>query len=283
MYWILAIICTLNTVVGYFFLRETYAPVLLSQRKSEYESRDDSDATYYYDGEDPRPLNAKVKASLKRPYAIFIQPIVLTMSFYQALVFGTTYSIYTNMQDIYSKEPYSFDTEQIGLLYLGPGLGFLTSVWFIVPRIDTVYNFLTKRNHGRALPEYRLPLANIGSVLIPISLFWFAWSIEYRLHWFASIAASFFYGVGQVVILNTVQNYYIDSFSKYAASAIAAGAVFRSFLGGIVPLFAPPLFKALGYGWGISVFAFLTVAIAPSPLLFYYYGGYLRDRFKLEF
>ena len=56
------------------------------------------------------------------------------------------------------------------------------------------------------------------------------------------------------MILNTTTNYYIDSFEKYSASAIAAGAVFRSVVGGIVPLFAPGMLEDLGYGWGISVF-----------------------------
>ena len=162
MYWILAIICCTNTVIGYFFLKETYAPVLLRRRKSELQAQDKR-AKYHFDGEDTRPIRRKILGSLKRPIVIFIQPIVLTMSFYQALIFGTTYSIYTNMQEIYSNEPYNFDTEQVGLLYLGPGLGFLVSVWFLVPRIDTVYNRLTERNKGHALPEYRLPLANIGA------------------------------------------------------------------------------------------------------------------------
>jgi hypothetical protein len=85
--------------------------------------------------------------------------------------------------------------------------------------------------------------------------------------------------LGQVTVFNTVQNYYIDSFSKYAASAIAAGSLFRSLMGGVVPLFAPQLFKRLGYGWGICVFAFASLAIAPSPLLFYHFGGRLRERF----
>jgi hypothetical protein len=205
------------------------------------------------------------------------------MSAYQALIFGTTYSIYTNMQSIYSSKPYDLNSEQVGLLYLAPGLGFLVSVRFLVPRIDTVYNRLTKQNNGKALPEYRLPLANIGSILIPISLFWFAWTVEFRVHWAASIAATFFYGVGQVVVFNSIQNYYIDAFSKYAASAIAGGSVFRSLVGGVVPLFAPKLFEKLGYGWGISVFAFVSVVIAPSPLLFYYFGGRIRERFQLEF
>ena len=79
-----------------------------------------------------------------------------------------------------------------------------------------------------------------------------------------------------------VQNYYIDSFSKYAASAIAGGSVFRSLVGGIVPLFAPMLFDKLGFGWGISVFGFCAVVIAPSPVVFYYFGKRVRERFKID-
>lgn len=117
---------------------------------------------------------------------------------------------------------------------------------------------------------------------VPADIFRFAWTVEYRVHWAASILSTPFYGIGQVMILNTVQNYYIDSFEKYAASAIAAGAVFRSVVGGIVPLFVPTLFDIVGYGWGISVFAFLSLALAPAPLLFYYYGGKIREKFTVE-
>ncbi|KAK5373774.1 hypothetical protein LTS13_005973 [Exophiala xenobiotica] len=282
-YWILTIVCGLNTGVGYFFLRETFAPVLLARRKATLQQGADRDIKFHFEGEDERPLWLKLRASMKRPFVIFVQPIVLIMSLYQALIFGTTYSIYTNMQSIYSQAPYNFNSEQIGLLYLGPGLGFLTSVRFLVPRIDTVFNRLTKKNDGKALPEFRLPLANIGSVLIPVSIFWFAWSVQLRVHWIVSIIATYFYGVGQVVVFNAVQNYYIDSFSEYAASAIAGGSVFRSLLGGVVPLLAPSLFEKLGYGWGISCFGFVAVVIAPSPLLFYYYGARIRERFQITF
>lgn len=313
LYWSLAIVCFVNTAVGVIFLRETYAPVLLERRKQALtetysasrrnrgrpngdgnaetdplldgehgENGPSKDPGFWYEGEDTRPLRTKLLASLKRPVAIFIQPIVFVMSLYQAIIFGTTYSIYTNMQAIFSEKPYKFDSEQIGLLYLGPGLGFLFSVWFLVPKIDTVFNALTHKNNGKSIPEYRLPLANIGAVLIPLSLFGFAWTVEYKLHFMIPIAISFVYGFGQVVILNTVQNYYIDSFEKYAASAIAGGSVFRSVLGGITPLFAPMLFDKLGYGWGISVFGFLTVLIAPSPLVFWYFGPMLREKYKLK-
>ncbi|KAF2791827.1 MFS general substrate transporter [Melanomma pulvis-pyrius CBS 109.77] len=278
-YWILTIICIVNTLAGYFSLRETYAPLILSKRKAQYE-RDAtcSDGTKYrFEGEDPRPMRTKLAHSLSRPPKIFAQPIVATMAVYQALIFGTTYSLYTNFQDIYSGI-YGFSTEQVGLLYLGPGLGFLFAVWFLVPRIDDVYKALTARNDNKPIPEFRLPLANIGAVFIPASLFWFAWAVEKRAHWFSSIASTFFYGIGQVIIFNCTQNYYIDSFEKYAASAIAAGTVFRSLVGGIMPLFAPGLFDKLGYGWGVSVFGFIGLALAPAPAVFYWYGETIRER-----
>ena len=292
-YWILCIICLVNTTVGVFFLRETYVPVLLARKKrllleeqqqGNFSTQiDHRNIKYHFDGEDTRPLWEKLSGSMKRPLTIFVQPIVFTMSLYQALVFGTTYSIYTNMQQIFSEMPYGFNSEQIGLLYLGPGLGFLTAVWFFVPKIDTVFNKLSEKNGGKELPEFRLPLANIGSVLIPIGLFWFGWAVDYKLHWAVAIVATYFYGIGQVLIMNVVQNYYIDSFAKYAASAIAGGSVFRSLTGGIIPLFAPMLFEKLGYGWGISIFAFGSVLIAPAPLLFYIYGARLRERFQITF
>ena len=169
------------------------------------------------------------------------------------------------------------------MLYVVPGIGFLAAVWFLVPKIDSTYNYLSSRNPtGEGKPEYRLPLANVGAVLLPISMFWFAWTIEYRVHWAASISSTLLWGFGQVAIFNTVQNYYIDAFSTYAASAIAAGAVVRSLFGGVVPAFTPALFSKLGYGWGWSVFAFMCVALAPAPLFFIRYGEWIRQRFAIE-
>ncbi|CAN8095663.1 unnamed protein product [Discula destructiva] len=283
---ILAILCGINTTSGFLFLRETYKPVLLHRRKQQREKEESDEAErnstfFWYEGEDRRPLSAKLGQSFARPIRILAQPIVLTMSLYQALIFSTTYSLYTNFQDIYGGI-YGFDTEKVGLMYLGPGVGLVLAVRLLVPRIDDVYKKLQAKNHGVAQPEYRLPLANIGAVLLPVSLFSFAWLVHFHAHWFTTVAAAFLYGIGQVVIINCTQNYYIDAFEKYAASAVAAGAVFRSVIGGAVPLFAPALFKAVGYGWGISVFGMVSIVLAPAPLLFYHFGQRIRDAFSAE-
>ncbi|KAI4214215.1 MAG: hypothetical protein LQ351_003300 [Letrouitia transgressa] len=276
----LAIVCTVNTIIGYVFLRESYAPTILEHRKRKYEENDGG--VYRIVGQDDRPFSTKLADSMQRPLKIlFTQPIVFTMATWQAILFGTTYSLYTNFQGIYG-DMYGFSTTQVGLMYLGPGVGYFFAVWFIVPKIDTIYNNLTGRNNDKPKPEFRLPLANIGAVLIPTSLFWFAWTVQYGLHWFIPLLSTVFFGIGQITILNTVQNYYIDSFEKYAASAIAAGAVFRSILGGVAPIFATKAFENLGYGWGVSIFGFLSLMLSPAPLLFIFFGERIRTRVTFE-
>ena len=284
LFWILTIICAFNTLLGFFFLQESYAPVILARRRDEIAAQSRKTNTRFtYPNEDMRPLTSKVVIAVQRPAKILLtQPIVQVMALYQAVIFSTMYTLYTNMQEIYSLDPYNFTTMQIGILYVAPGIGFLLAVWLLVPYIDKVYNTLSSRNGDSGKPEYRLPLANIGAVLLPISMFWFAWTIAMRAHWAATISSTVFWGFGQVAIFNTVQNYYIDAFAKYAASAIAAGSVVRSLFGGIVPAFTPALFGQLGYGWGFSVFGFLCVALAPAPLLFIRFGERIRDKFAVE-
>lgn len=180
LFWITFIICCVSVTGAFFFLRETYVPVLLQQHKKELENSEGGE--YYFEGEDDRALKVKLAQAIQRPVRIlFTQPIVLTMAAYQALLFAITYSLYTQFESIYG-DGYGFSTLQVGFVYLAPGFGFLVAVWFLVPRIGTVYNSLTKKHNGEGKPEYRLPIANVGSILIPISLFWFAWTVQFHIH-----------------------------------------------------------------------------------------------------
>ena len=83
--------------------------------------------------------------------------------------------------------------------------------------------------------------------------------------------------MGTISCLQGMQAYIVDIYKTYAASAMAASAVLRSLCGFGFPLFAPYMYKALGYGWGTSVLAFITMAIGQaSPFAFWYFGPKLR-------
>ncbi len=82
----------------------------------------------------------------------------------------------------------------------------------------------------------------------------------------------------------TTSIYLVDAFTVYAASAIAAGTVFRSLLGALLPLAGPAMYSALGVGWGTSVLAFISVVMIPLPFIFLRYGERIRESkmFKVE-
>jgi MFS family permease len=284
MFWIMAILAAATLLASYLLLHETYAPIILQKRKAKLETQN-SDTRYKVNGASNQSTTSKIVTNSSRAARIlFTQPIVLAMSLYGALVFSSMYTLYATFQDVWSQHPYYFSSTQISLTSLAPAIGFLLAAALIVPFIDKLYIYLAARSKdGKGVPEYRLPLANIGAVLLPVSLFWFGWTLEYRLPWPVPLSATLLFGAAQVSIFNTLQNYYIDSFEQYSASALAAGAFLRAILGGIVPLFAPTMFEKLGYGWGMSVFGFLSLVLMPAPMVFWFYGGRLRERFTVEF
>jgi len=84
-FWVVMIVCAVNTLIGYFFLYESYAPIIL-QRKCE-KLQKERGGHYTYPGQDNRPLKIRIWENIKRPLRIlFTQPIVLTMAAYQVLL-----------------------------------------------------------------------------------------------------------------------------------------------------------------------------------------------------
>ena len=91
-----------------------------------------------------------------------------------------------------------------------------------------------------------------------------------------------FFGIGTICIFNSVQNFYIDAFTRYAASAIAAGSLFRSLVGACFPLFGSDMYSAVGYGWGCTILAGAGILLMPMPLLIMKYGQRVRERFPVK-
>ena len=82
-----------------------------------------------------------------------------------------------------------------------------------------------------------------------------------------------------------ISTYLIDAFTRHSASALAANTILRSLFEAFLPLAGPPLYKALGLGWGNSLLAFIALAMVPVPVILWRYGESLRTsrRFKVEF
>lgn len=261
-------------VLGFVWLRESHPPTILRRRRDrlarETGNRD------LYTGEKEETLGRTLLRAVQRPVRMFAtQPIVACIAVYMAYLFGTLYLMFATFPDIWTKV-YGQSKGVGGLNYLSLAIGCFAGIFLQLKMVDRVYGALKSRNGGVGRPEFRMPSLAIGSVVLTVGLFWYGWSIG-RAHWIMPDIGALLCSVGVICCLQGMQMYIVDCYQTYAASAMAACAVLRSLAGFGFPLFAPYLYEELGYGWGTSILAFVSIAIGwVAPVIFWVWGPRLR-------
>jgi hypothetical protein len=172
------------------------------------------------------------------------------------------------------------ESSGIGSLnFISMGLGFFLGTQITAPLNDAIYRRLKKRNNGVGKPEFRVPMMIPASLLVPIGLFWYGWSAQAQVHWIVPNIGVVLFCAGVIVGFQCIQTYLVDSYTRFAASAIAAATVLRSLAGFGFPLFAPAMYNALDYGWGNSLLAFIALVLGvPAPFMLWKYGEKLRAK-----
>lgn len=117
------------------------------------------------------------------------------------------------------------------------------------------------------------------AILLPVGFFWYGWSAESHMHWIMPGLGALLTAAATLAGNQGIQSYTIDAYTKYAASAVAVTPCLRSIAGFGFPLFAPAMYKTLGFGWGNSLLAFIVIGIcAPAPFVCWRYGARMRAR-----
>ncbi|KIW29240.1 uncharacterized protein PV07_05065 [Cladophialophora immunda] len=267
-------------IFGALVIPETYAPVILSRRAKALTKRT---GKLYISAIERRqgkvtPQAAFSKA-LSRPWVLlFLEPIVLLISIYMAILYGTLYMLFGAFPIVFEEER-GWSQGIGGLAFSGVAVGMISGVIYAIWD-NKRYARIEAEHGGEAPAEARLPPAAVGAVAIPIGMFWFAWTNYPSIHWIVCIIASAPFGFGMVNVFLACMNYLIDAYTIYAASVLAANSVLRSLFGAVFPLFTVQMFHNLGIHWASSIPAFLALACAPFPFVFYKYGESIRMKCK---
>lgn len=225
-----------------------------------------------------RTLFSLFKAALIRPWKILVDPISFFVTVYLSVVYTLLYMLFTIYPIVFQqKRGWNSGVGELPLIgtVIGAVLG--GSMIFAVSARDR--KRLQARHKGRA--EDRLPVAMFGGVILPVTMFWLAWSGEYNsVHWIVPTIAGVFLSTSIFLVFVAHLNYLTDTYLMYAASAVAANTVCRSAAGAAAPLFTQYMFDALGVGGGGSLIGGVAVLLAPIPFIFYRYGERIRERSK---
>ncbi|MCJ1407457.1 MFS siderochrome iron transporter 1 [Ptychographa xylographoides] len=200
-----------------------------------------------------------------------------------AIIYGTLYMMFSAFPIVY-QENRGWSQGVGGLAFIGVAIGMLGAVIYTIPdnkRYQRVAQEATAAGaKNGASPEARLPPSLIGSICLPIGLFWFAWTNYPSIHWIVSIIGTVPFGFGMVLVFLSIMNYLIDAYTIYAASVLAANSVLRSLFGAVFPLFTTQMYNNLGIHWASTIPAFLALMCVPFPFLFYKYGARIRRKCK---
>ncbi|GAB1315400.1 hypothetical protein MFIFM68171_05610 [Madurella fahalii] len=259
--------------IGLPLFPETYPLVILANRKRAL--RHDTDAALPVG----RNAQAILLQALVRPFRLIgTQVIVQAMALYLAYVYGLLYLALSTYVVVWT-DVYEQSVEIATLNYLSLALGFTLGTQIMAPVSDRIYSYLRSRNGGVGLPEHRAPILVPGAVLIPLGLFLYGWSAQMQLFWVVPNLGAAILGGGIVISMQSITSYVVDVYPLYAASATAALTILRAIAGFTFPMFAPYMYRSLGFGWGNSVLAFSAMAISwPAPFILWKFGGALRAR-----
>ncbi|ELU45345.1 MFS_1 domain-containing protein [Rhizoctonia solani AG-1 IA] len=160
---------------GASFFNSQCHPVLLKKRAARLK-KVNPNIQYMtkYEGTQSQSPFDLLRLALSRPILLLThEPIVLALSFYTALVYGTLYGLFAAYPIVFVQHRH-FTYGENGLAFLGIGVGILLSI--ILAGIENKrYIRAVQKHGGHAPPEERLIPSFYSAILLPVSLIWFAW------------------------------------------------------------------------------------------------------------
>lgn len=280
--WVFYILCMFNgaiALLGTIFYRETFPPKLLKRKARLLRKQTGNKALHtIHEITNEESILQRVLYTMTKPIKLlFTHPMIIGLGSFMAFTYGFMYLMIVTFPTIY-REQYGYSKGITGLLYVPMGIGFVLGVLFWTVLIDLIYQKLTARNNGIPKPEFRLPCLCFSGVGICIGLIWYGWSVQKHLHWIMPSIGSAIFAFAFIAVFQTIQNYLIDMNPAFAASSVAAAAVFRSMLGFAMPIVATPMYDRLTYGWGNTLCGIIALVLGtPFPLFCYYYGERVRN------
>ncbi|KAF2234076.1 MFS multidrug transporter [Viridothelium virens] len=267
--------------VGFCFLlfvKETYAPTIL-RRRARLRRQETQDPRWWSRYDEKKSALQLLKVNLSRPFVMAVtEPICIFWDIYIAIVYAILYLCFFAYPLLFSSYR-AWSPGLTGLSFCGIGLGSL----LLIASEPLLRRFVIDRHKpdpdtGRPPPEAQVAIICGAALLIPLGELWFAWTCTPPTHWIWPLLAGLPFAFGNTALFIYGNNYMLQSYGVYAASALAGNAVLRSVAGATLPLAGPALYGKLGPHWAGTLLGLLELACVPIPFVFYRYGARIRMR-----
>ena len=100
-----------------------------------------------------------------------------------------------------------------------------------------------------------------GTIFLPVGLLLLGWTVQNRIFWLVPDIGIALISGGMILSVQSIHAFVFDAFTLHAAPALAAIGFLRNLAAFGFPLFAPAMYKALGYGKGNTILAAFAIIV----------------------
>ncbi|KAG2039260.1 major facilitator superfamily domain-containing protein, partial [Suillus americanus] len=266
-------------------MSETRSPIILAHIAKDTRKMT-GDPRYLSSAEIDKPsISSLIKMSCTRPlYLLSTEPIVQSFSLWIGFVWGVVYCLFESVTTEF-QSVYNFSVRDTGfVLLVGAIIGFLANMY------QETLNSAHDTRRGSCYPEYfpikgqeaRLYMPCAAAVVLPISMFIYAWTASPNIPWIVPLIGLTAFMSGVLVIFQVSFLYLADCYGPYASSAQAGQGLARNIMALMFPLFTQQMFAGMTYKWGLTLWALLSVVMVPIPWVLFFYGPKIRSRSKVS-
>ncbi|KAG8898896.1 hypothetical protein FRB99_007077 [Tulasnella sp. 403] len=278
-----------------FCVPETFVP-LLETRKARRLRKSTGDDRYYSTLErSNKGLANTIVISCYKPFQIiFYEPMALALDIWSSLLLGVLYLTFQAFPTHVFGKDRGFNMQMSGLSFVGIGVGIVVALlsqpfWIRVYKEQRIpfweeemrrerdaerdrlaketektdYTVTPKRKDPE--PESRLLIGMAGAVLVPISLFWFAFTTYRSVPWIVPMLATVPFGTGFVYAFISIWTFLVHAYRPHAASAMAGNSFMRCSFAAFFPIVAIPMYARLGVVGATALLAGLSALMVPLP------------------
>ncbi|KAI9251789.1 major facilitator superfamily domain-containing protein [Phascolomyces articulosus] len=234
------------------------------------------DAAAIYNKVNAKDMKKKPMNPIK-PFLYLRHPHVLLSSLVMACAFGSMFAAKTIIPNLFERA-YGFSSWQIGLSYLGGGVGNVFGAVLNTVLSDRLLLRARAKRGGRALVEDRIGINIWPSILIlmPFGLLLFGWGVGSQMSYWTGIIGFAMVNFSMNQCVTTLSAYLVDSAPGVGASFTAAANSVRMIMACVLTLAANPMVDAIGPGWTCVFLTGLICVAMVLLIILKIFGGRLR-------
>lgn len=277
--YLTGILQSIVTLVALIFIDESYPPKLLVYKARRLRHETGNWALHTKFEEWDVSIVGLAKKFLIRPVQLLSTPICFLIALYASFCYGMLYMQLGAIPIIFGEiRGWNLLRAELPFLALliGAILGCAANVYN-----QTLYNKAYHAAGDRPVPEKRLPPMMLGSFIFAAGQFITGWTGDVlSINWAVPCLGILMLGMGFFMIFQAALNYLVDTFTMYAASAVAANTFLRSCFAGAFPLVVGPMYHNIGTGPSSAITGGFSALLIPVPFIFYIFGKRIRARSK---